>query len=81
MKDEVLITGVLDYTKASKLMSVLQKLLDAHSNPDQYLADICDVFIKQQPLQDITSSIMQQLRLSVQVDHSTTGMLLIVYNN
>ena len=80
-KDEVLITGVLpDYTKASKLMSVLQKLLDAHCNPDQYLADICDVFMKQQSLKDITSSIIQQLRLSVQVDHSTTGtcMLLII---
>ena len=81
-KDEVLITGVLpDYTKASRLMTVLQRQLDAHYNPDQYLADICNVFIKQQPLTDITLSIIQQLQLSVQVDHSTIGMLLIVYNN
>ena len=52
-----------DYTKASKLMSVLQRQLEAHSDPDQYLVNICNVLInqQQQTLTDIAISILQQL--------------------
>ena len=60
----MLIMGVVtDYTKASKLMSVLQRQLEAHSDPDQYLVNICNVLInqQQQTLTDIAISILQQL--------------------
>ena len=63
-KDEMLIMGVMtDYTKASKLMSVLQRQLEVHSDPDQYLVNICNVLInqQQQTLTDIAISILQQL--------------------
>ena len=52
-----------DYTKASKLMSVLQRQLEVHSDPDQYLVNICNVLInqQQQTLTDIAISILQQL--------------------
>ena len=76
-KDESLVPGISDYTKASKLMIVLQRQLDARSNPDQYLADICNVFIKQQPLKDISLSILQQLNQhqpSLQVHHPAAGI-------
>ena len=89
-KDEVLVSGVLpDYIKASRLMSVLRRQLDGHSNPDQYLAEICNVFIKQQPLKDISLSILQQLNQhqpyqpSLQVHHPAAGtdyLLTFVYN-
>ena len=63
-KEEMLIMGVMtDYTKASKLMSVLQRQLEVHSDPDQYLVNICNVLInqQQQTLTDIAISILQQL--------------------
>ena len=52
-----------DYTKASKLMSVLQRQLEVHSDPDQYLVNICNVLInqQQQTLTDIAISILKQL--------------------
>ena len=52
-----------DYTKASKLMSVLQRQLEVRSDPDQYLVNICNVLInqQQQTLTDIAISILQQL--------------------
>ena len=52
-----------DYTKASKLMSVLQRQLEVHSDPDQYLVNICNVLInqQQQTLTDIAIPILQQL--------------------
>ena len=52
-----------DYTKASKLLSVLQRQLEVHSDPDQYLVNICNVLInqQQQTLTDIAISILQQL--------------------
>ena len=56
--------GVMtDYTKASKLMSILQRQLEVHSDPDQYLVNICNVLInqQQQTLTDIAISILQQL--------------------
>ena len=63
-KEEMLVMGVMtDYTKASKLMSVLQRQLEVHSDPDQYLVNICNVLInqQQQTLTDIAISILQQL--------------------
>ena len=56
--------GVMtDYTKASKLMSVLHRQLEVHSDPDQYLVNICNALInqQQQTLTDIAISILQQL--------------------
>ena len=60
----MLLMGVMtDYTKASKLMSVLQRQLEVHSDPNQYLVNICNVLInqQQQTLTDIAISILQQL--------------------
>ena len=48
-----------DYTKASKLMSVLQRQLEVNSDPDQYLVNICNVLINQQ--QTLTDIVLQQL--------------------
>ena len=63
-KEEMLIMGVMtDYTKASKLMSVLQRQLKGRSDPDQYLVNICYVLInqQQQTLTNIATSILRQL--------------------
>ena len=52
-----------DYKKASKLVLVLERQLQTHSDPDQYLHDICHVLRNQQhhTLTDITTSILKQL--------------------
>ena len=45
-KEEMLLMGVLtDYKKASKLISVLQRQVQGHLEPDKYLIDICDALI------------------------------------
>ena len=52
-----------DYKKASKLVLVLERLLQIHSDPDQYLHDVCHVLRNQQhqTLTDIATSILKQL--------------------
>ena len=62
-KEEMLIMSITDYTKATQLMSVLLRQLEVHSDPDQYLVNICNVLInqQQQTLTDIAISILQQL--------------------
>ena len=52
-----------DYKKASKLVLVLERQLQTHSDPDQYLHDICHVLRNQQhqTLTDIATSILKQL--------------------
>ena len=52
-----------DYKKASKLVLVLERQLQTHSDPDQYLHDICRVLRNQQhqTLIDIATSILKQL--------------------
>ena len=62
-----------DYKKASKLVLVLERQLQTHSDPDQYLHDICDVLRNQQhqTLTDITTSILKQLgQSSLHKQHS-----------
>ena len=64
-KGEILTTmGISDYTKASRLMHVIDIELAVRSDPEHYLADFCDVLKNQQPktLKDIGASIIQQLR-------------------
>uniref|UniRef100_A0A1X7T374 Death domain-containing protein n=1 Tax=Amphimedon queenslandica TaxID=400682 RepID=A0A1X7T374_AMPQE len=66
--DDILVMGVMtDYTKAMKLMSVLQRQLGLSLNPEQYLIDICHVLINQQhrTLTDIATSILHQLGQSI----------------
>ncbi|XP_019862712.1 PREDICTED: uncharacterized protein LOC109591410 [Amphimedon queenslandica] len=64
-KDEVFAgaTGLNDFRKSSQLVNVLQKLLEASVNPEQYLIDICHVLTKQQhrTLTDIATSILHWL--------------------
>ena len=57
------ITGEDDYRKASKLVIALERQLQTHSDPDQYLHDICHVLRNQQhhTLTDIATSILKQL--------------------
>ena len=55
--------GISDYTKASKLMSVLQRQLEVSLDPDQYLTDICHVLRQHQSLTHFANSILQQLRV------------------
>ena len=62
-----------DYKKASKLVLVLERQLQTHSDPDQYLHDICHVLRNQQhhTLTDIATSILKQLgQSSVHKQHS-----------
>ena len=45
-KDKIFVLGLLtDNTKASQLMSALQRQLEGHSEPDKYLINICDALI------------------------------------
>ena len=64
VKDQILTaTGEGDNKKAIYLLHVLQRQLGVHSDPDQYLVNICNVLInqQQQTLTDIATSILQQL--------------------
>ena len=67
------ITGEGDYKKTSKLVLALHKQLQTHSDPDQYLHDICHVLRNQQhqTLTDIATSILKQLgQSSLHKQHS-----------
>ena len=67
------ITGEDDYRKASKLGIALERQLQTHSDPDQYLHDICHVLRNQQhhTLTDIATSILKQLgQSSLHKQHS-----------
>ena len=57
------ITGEDDYKKSSRLVDDLQRQLQVHSNPHQYLVNICNVLRSQehQSLREITNSILEQL--------------------
>ena len=72
--DDILtIPGEGDFKKASKLLIALQRQLQTHSNPDQYLHDICHVLRNQQhqTLTDIATSILKQLgQSSLHEQHS-----------
>ena len=62
-----------DYKKASKLVLVLERQLQTHSDPDQYLHDICHVLRNEQhqTLTDIATSILKQLgQSSLHKQHS-----------
>uniref|UniRef100_A0A1X7TBL0 Uncharacterized protein n=1 Tax=Amphimedon queenslandica TaxID=400682 RepID=A0A1X7TBL0_AMPQE len=62
-KQEMLVPAVDNYTKAAKLINVIEKQLESSLNPEQYLIDICHVLINQQhrTLTDIATSILHQL--------------------
>ena len=62
-KQEMLVPAVDNYTKAAKLMNIIEKQLESSLNPEQYLIDICHVLINQQhcTLTDIATSILHQL--------------------
>ena len=59
--------GESDLVKCSKLINVLQRQLQAHKDPHQYLVDICLVLRKQQnqKLKEIVTFILQQLSKSI----------------
>ena len=62
-----------DYKKASKLVLVLERQIQTHSDPDQCLHDICHVLRNQQhqTLTDIATSILKQLgQSSLHKQHS-----------
>ena len=68
-----------DYKKASKLVLVLERQLQTHSDPDQYLHDICHVLRNQQhqTLTDIATSILKQLGQSSL--HKQNSLLLLSF--
>ena len=57
------ITGEDDYKKSSKLVGVLQRQLQAHRDPQQYLVNICHVLRDDQNegLKEVATFILQQL--------------------
>ena len=56
-------TGISNLLKSSQLVTVLEVLLSASHDPDQYLIDICHALIDQnhKTLADIATSILHQL--------------------
>ena len=65
--DIVTTKGESDLVKCSKLINMLQRQLQAHKDPHQYLVDICLVLRKQQnqKLKEIVTFILQQLSKSI----------------
>ena len=59
----MLVIGIDNYTKSSKLVNVIERQLESSLNAEQYLIDICHVLINQQhrTLTDIATSILHQL--------------------
>ncbi|XP_019852727.1 PREDICTED: uncharacterized protein LOC109582453 [Amphimedon queenslandica] len=66
-KEEMLVLGVTDNEKASKLVNVIQTQLEVYSDSKQYLIDMCCVLIHQQhrALTDIVSSMLMELGYSM----------------
>uniref|UniRef100_A0A1X7T2I2 Uncharacterized protein n=1 Tax=Amphimedon queenslandica TaxID=400682 RepID=A0A1X7T2I2_AMPQE len=64
-------TASSDAVKSSQLVSVIQRQSETSLNPEQYLIDICLVFINQQhrTLTDIATSILHQLGECVCVNY------------
>ena len=64
-KDKALLMGLTDYEKASVLVGVLQKQLEASLDQRQYqyLIDICQVLknLQDQTLESIANDMLQQL--------------------
>ena len=62
-RQEMLVIGIDNYTKSTKLVNVIEQQLESSLNPEQYLIDICHVLINQQhrTLTDIATSILHQL--------------------
>ena len=63
-KDKALLKGLItDYAKASVLVGVLQKQLEASLDQRQYLIDICQVLInlQDQTLKSIANDMLEQL--------------------
>ena len=60
-KDEMHVLGTTDYNKSSKLFNDIMRQLESSSNFNQYLINICHVFIKHQVLEEIASSILDEL--------------------
>ena len=59
-KEEMFLMGVLtEYIKASKLISVLQRKVQGHLEPDKYLINICGVLKEQlqPPLVELANTI------------------------
>ena len=68
-RNDILTTkGESDLVKSNKLINVLQRQLQVHKNPHQYLVDTCLVLRKQQnqKLKQIVIFILQQLSKSIQ---------------
>uniref|UniRef100_A0A1X7V0P7 NACHT domain-containing protein n=1 Tax=Amphimedon queenslandica TaxID=400682 RepID=A0A1X7V0P7_AMPQE len=67
LRQEMLVIGIDNYTKSTKLVNVIEQQLKSSLNPEQYLIDICHVLINQQhrTLTDIATSILHQLGQSI----------------
>ena len=63
-KDEALLIGLItNYVKATNLISVLQRQLEASSDQHNFLIKICNIFIEQEggAQADIAKTILQEL--------------------
>ena len=60
-KDEMHVLGTTDYKKSCKLFTDIMRQLESSCNFNQYLINICHVFIKHQALEEIASSILDEL--------------------
>ena len=65
VKDKALVIGLDDYTKASRLMTVLQTQLSASLDQCQYLIDVCEVLKKLDGTKDLARTMLQQLGVNV----------------
>uniref|UniRef100_A0A1X7UFE6 NACHT domain-containing protein n=1 Tax=Amphimedon queenslandica TaxID=400682 RepID=A0A1X7UFE6_AMPQE len=65
-KEAMHVSGVTDNEKSSKIMLIIEQLLESSPNPEQYLIDICHVLINQHcTLTDIAISILHELGQSI----------------
>ena len=60
-KDEMHVLGTTDYKKSCKLFTDIMRQLESSFNFNQYLINICHVFINHQALVEIASSILYEL--------------------
>ena len=63
--DEALLMGIVDYTKASKLMIVLQTQFDVFPDKRQYLIKICNVLKDLDGTKDLAITMLQDLGVNV----------------
>ena len=75
----MLVVAIDDFTKASKLVNVIELELDSSLNQSKYLLDVCLVLIdqKHQPLTDLAVSMLEEIGECIAIIHNQYSLLII----